>query len=115
VVPKVLDKTKGADDDEKIGIEIVQRSSRADPDDRPERERRGRDHRREVKRRRSSTTLTPRPTSTEPHWQESSTRPGHPHGATNAVIAGLLLTTECVVEEKEKTPPMPGGGVGRMY
>src|SRR2546427_12432 len=32
-----------------------------------------------------------------------------------ASIAGLLLTTECVVvekKEKEKAPPMPGGGMG---
>jgi chaperonin GroEL len=35
-----------------------------------------------------------------------------------ASIAGLLLTTEAVVvekKEKEKTPPMPGGGMGGMY
>ena len=36
-----------------------------------------------------------------------------------ASVAGLLLTTECVVvEEKEKesgAPPMPGGGMGGMY
>src|SRR6266498_233190 len=36
-----------------------------------------------------------------------------------ASIAGLLLTTECVIvekKEKEKTPPMPGGGgMGGMY
>jgi chaperonin GroEL len=36
-----------------------------------------------------------------------------------ASIAGLLLTTECVVvekREKDKTPPMPGGGgMGGMY
>jgi chaperonin GroEL len=36
-----------------------------------------------------------------------------------ASIAGLLLTTECVVvekKEKEKAPPMPGGGgMGGMY
>src|SRR6266508_727062 len=35
-----------------------------------------------------------------------------------ASIASLLLTTECVVvekKEKEKTPPMPGGGMGGMY
>jgi chaperonin GroEL len=36
-----------------------------------------------------------------------------------ASIAGLLLTTECVVVEKpeeNKTPPMPGGGgMGGMY
>ena len=36
-----------------------------------------------------------------------------------ASIAGLLLTTECVVvekKEKEKSPPMPGGGgMGGMY
>ncbi len=36
-----------------------------------------------------------------------------------ASIAGLLLTTECVVvekKEKERTPPMPGGGgMGGMY
>src|SRR5438552_10034116 len=37
-----------------------------------------------------------------------------------ASIAGLLLTTECVVAEKkenEKLPPMPGGGggMGGMY
>ena len=34
-----------------------------------------------------------------------------------ASVAGLLLTTECVVvekKEKEKTPPMPGGGMGDM-
>src|SRR6267143_1662591 len=33
-------------------------------------------------------------------------------------IASLLLTTECVVvekKEKEKAPPMPGGGMGGMY
>jgi chaperonin GroEL len=35
-----------------------------------------------------------------------------------ASIAGLLLTTECVVaekKEKDKAPPMPGGGMGGMY
>jgi len=35
-----------------------------------------------------------------------------------ASIAGLLLTTECVVveKEKEKMPAMPGGGgMGGMY
>jgi chaperonin GroEL len=35
-----------------------------------------------------------------------------------ASIAGLLLTTEAVITEKpeeEKTPPMPGGGMGDMY
>ncbi len=35
-----------------------------------------------------------------------------------ASVAGLLLTTECVVVEKpedEKAPPMPGGGMGGMY
>jgi chaperonin GroEL len=36
-----------------------------------------------------------------------------------ASIAGLLLTTECVVvekKEKDKLPPMPGGGgMGGMY
>ncbi|CAN5240349.1 MAG: chaperonin GroEL [Gemmatimonadetes bacterium] len=35
-----------------------------------------------------------------------------------ASIAGLLLTTEAVVTEKpeeNKTPPMPGGGMGDMY
>jgi chaperonin GroEL len=35
-----------------------------------------------------------------------------------ASIASLLLTTECVVvekKEKDKAPPMPGGGMGGMY
>jgi chaperonin GroEL len=35
-----------------------------------------------------------------------------------ASIAGLLLTTECVVvekKEKERMPAMPGGGMGGMY
>ncbi len=35
-----------------------------------------------------------------------------------ASVAGLLLTTECVVVEKpeeEKAPPMPPGGMGGMY
>jgi chaperonin GroEL len=37
-----------------------------------------------------------------------------------ASIAGLMVTTECMVTEipeKEKTPPMPpgGGGMGDMY
>ena len=35
-----------------------------------------------------------------------------------ASIAGLLLTTECVVvekKEKDKAPAMPGGGMGGMY
>jgi chaperonin GroEL len=37
-----------------------------------------------------------------------------------ASVAGLLVTTECVmseIPEKEKTPPMPGGGggMGDMY
>ncbi|HET6639273.1 MAG TPA: chaperonin GroEL [Gemmatimonadota bacterium] len=35
-----------------------------------------------------------------------------------ASIAGLLLTTEAVVTERpeeDKTPPMPGGGMGDMY
>jgi hypothetical protein len=40
-------------------------------------------------------------------------------GDNAASIAGLLLTTECVVVEKkelDKMPPMPGGGgMGGMY
>ena len=36
-----------------------------------------------------------------------------------ASIAGLLLTTECVVTEKKEdkpaAPPAPGGGMGGMY
>ena len=36
-----------------------------------------------------------------------------------ALVAGLLLTTECVVvekpEEEKAAPPMPGGGMGGMY
>jgi chaperonin GroEL len=36
-----------------------------------------------------------------------------------ASIAGMLLTTECVVadkpEPKQATPPMPGGGMGMDY
>jgi chaperonin GroEL len=36
-----------------------------------------------------------------------------------ASVAGLLLTTECVVVEKKEdepsAPPMPGGGMGGMY
>ena len=35
-----------------------------------------------------------------------------------ASIAGLLLTTECVVVEKKEekpAPPAPGGGMGGMY
>jgi len=33
-----------------------------------------------------------------------------------ASIAGMFLTTECVlVEEEEETPPMPGGMGGGMH
>jgi hypothetical protein len=43
---------------------------------------------------------------------------GRAHRVANAAsISGLLLTTEALVTEipeKEKTPPMPGGGMGGM-
>src|SRR5437867_2752233 len=121
---KALDKGKGADDDEKTGIAIVRRALEEPI-------------RIIVQNAGAEATIavgkvkeTAKPNygyNAQTDEQEDLVAAGviDPTKVTRtalqnaASIAGLLLTTECVVvekKEKEKMPPMPGGGgMGGMY
>jgi chaperonin GroEL len=121
---KVLDKTKGADEDEKIGIEIVRRSL-----EEPIRmivQNAGAEGAIVVGKVREAAKLTYGYNAQTDEYEDlvlagviDPTKVTRTALQNAASIAGLLLTTECVVvekKEKEKTPPMPGGGgMGGMY
>jgi len=121
---KVLDKVKGSDDDEKIGVDIVRRSL-----EEPMRmivQNAGAEASIVVGKVKESKDknfgYNARPTSSRTWWRRRHrSHQGHPHRVADAAsIAALMLTTECVVvekKEKDKTPPMPGGGggMGGMY
>jgi chaperonin GroEL len=121
---KVLDKTKGADEDEKIGIEIVRRSL-----EEPIRmivQNAGAEGAIVVGKVREAAKLTYGYNAQTDEYEDlvlagviDPTKVTRTALQNAASIAGLLLTTECVVvekKEKEKMPPMPGGGgMGGMY
>ena len=119
---KVLDKVRGTDDDEKTGIEIVRRSL-----EEPIRmivQNAGAEGAIVVGKVRESTKLTYGYNAQTDEYEDlvaagviDPTKVTRTALQNAASIAGLLLTTECVVvekKEKEKMPPMPGGGGGGM-
>src|SRR5947208_3151840 len=121
---KALDKVRGTDDDEKSGIEIVRRALEepiriiattpgAEPSSR-------------VGKVKDSAKLNFGYNAQTDEYEDlvaagviDPTKVTRTALQNAASIAGLLLTTECVVaekKEKEKMPPMPGGGgMGGMY
>jgi chaperonin GroEL len=121
---KVLDKVRGADEDEKTGIDIVRRSL-----EEPIRmivQNAGAEGAIVVGKVRESAKLTYGYNAQTDEYEDlvlagviDPTKVTRTALQNAASIAGLLLTTECVVvekKEKDKTPPMPGGGgMGGMY
>ncbi len=121
---KVLDKVRGSDEDEKTGIEIVQRSL-----EEPIRmivQNAGAEGAIVVGKVREAAKLTYGYNAQTEEYEDlvlagviDPTKVTRTALQNAASIAGLLLTTECVVvekKEKEKMPPMPGGGgMGGMY
>jgi chaperonin GroEL len=122
---KVLDKVRGADDDEKTGIEIVRRAL-----EEPIRmivQNAGAEGAIVVGKVKESGKLTFGYNAQTDEYEDlvlagviDPTKVTRTALQNAASIAGLLLTTECVVvekKEKNKMPPMPGGGggMGGMY
>src|SRR5467141_438254 len=121
---KALDKVRGADDDEKTGIEIVRRAL-----EEPIRiivQNAGAEASIVVGKVKESAKLNFGYNAQTDEYEDlvaagviDPTKVTRTALQNAASIAGLLLTTECVVvekKEKEKMPPMPGGGgMGGMY
>jgi chaperonin GroEL len=121
---KPLDKVRGADDDEKTGIEIVRRAL-----EEPIRiivENAGAEGAIVVGKVKASAKLNFGYNAQTDEYEDlvaagviDPTKVTRTALQNAASIAGLLLTTECVVvekKEKEKMPSMPGGGgMGGMY
>jgi chaperonin GroEL len=120
---KSLDKTKGHDDDEKTGIEIVRRSL-----EEPIRiiaQNAGAEGAIVVGKVKESKDKNFGYNAQTDKFEDlvaagviDPTKVTRTALQNAASIASLLLTTECVVvekKEKEKAPPMPGGGMGGMY
>jgi chaperonin GroEL len=121
---KSLDKTKGHDDDEKTGIEIVRRAL-----EEPIRiiaQNAGAEGAIVVGKVKESRDKTFGYNAQTDKFEDlvaagviDPTKVTRTALQNAASIASLLLTTECVVvekKEKEKAPPMPGGGgMGGMY
>ncbi len=121
---KVLDKAKGADEDEKIGIEIVRRS--LEEPIRAIAQNAGAEGAIVVGKVKESKDKNFGYNAQTDAFEDlvaagviDPTKVTRTALQNAASIAGLLLTTECVVvekREKEKAPPMPGGGgMGGMY
>ncbi len=121
---KALDKTKGLDDDEKIGIDIVRRA--LEEPIRMIAQNAGAEGSIIVGKVKDSAKLNFGYNAQTDEYEDlvlagviDPTKVTRTALQNAASIAGLLLTTECVVvekKEKEKTPPMPGGGgMGGMY
>jgi chaperonin GroEL len=121
---KVLDKAKGADEDEKTGIEIVRRS--LEEPIRMIAQNAGAEGAIVVGKVKESVKLTYGYNAQTDEYEDlvaagviDPTKVTRTALQNAASIAGLLLTTECVIgekKEKDKTPPMPGGGgMGGMY
>ncbi len=120
---KSLDKTKGRDDDEKTGIEIVRRAL-----EEPIRiiaQNAGAEGAIVVGKVKESKDRNFGYNAQTDKFEDlvaagviDPTKVTRTALQNAASIASLLLTTECVVvekKEKEKAPPMPGGGMGGMY
>ncbi len=120
---KSLDKTKGHDDDEKTGIEIVRRAL-----EEPIRiiaQNAGAEGAIVVGKVKESKDKNFGYNAQTDKFEDlvasgviDPTKVTRTALQNAASIASLLLTTECVVvekKEKDKTPPMPGGGMGGMY
>ncbi len=121
---KALDKVRGTDDDEKTGIEIVRRAL-----EEPIRiiaQNAGAEASIVVGKVKESDKLIYGYNAQTDEYEDlvaagviDPTKVTRTALQNAASIAGLLLTTECVVvekKEKEKMPPMPvGGGMGGMY
>src|SRR2546425_2758646 len=121
---KALDKVRGADDDEKTGIEIVRRAL-----EEPIRiivQNAGAEGAIVVGKVKESAKLNYGYNAQTDEYEDlvaagviDPTKVTRTALQNAASIAGLLLTTECVVvekKEKEKMAPMPGGGgMGGMY
>src|SRR5213080_4411634 len=121
---KSLEKVRGADDDEKTGIEIVRRAL-----EEPIRiivQNAGAEGAIVVGKVKESAKLNFGYNAQTDEYEDlvaagviDPTKVTRTALKNAASIAGLLLTTECVVvekKEKEKMPPMPGGGgMGGMY
>ncbi len=122
---KALDKVKGSDDDEKIGIDIVRRS--LEEPIRMIAQNAGAEGAIVVGKVKESAKLNYGYNAQGDEYEDlvvagviDPTKVTRTALQNAASIAGLLLTTECVVvekKEKEKAPPMPGGGggMGGMY
>jgi len=122
---KVLDKAKGADEDEKIGIEIVRRS--LEEPIRAIAQNAGAEGAIVVGKVKESKDKNFGYNAQTDVFEDlvaagviDPTKVTRTALQNAASIAGLLLTTECVVvekKEKDKSPPMPGGGggMGGMY
>src|SRR6266566_3948502 len=121
---KALDKVRSGDDDEKTGIEIVRRAL-----EEPIRiivQNAGAEASIVVGKVKDSAKLNYGYNAQTDEYEDlvaagviDPTKVTRTALQNAASIAGLLLTTECVVaekKEKEKMPPMPGGGgMGGMY
>ena len=121
---KPLDKVRGADEDEKTGIEIVRRAL-----EEPIRiiaQNAGAEASIVVGKVKESVKLNYGYNAQTNEYEDlvaagviDPTKVTRTALQNAASIAGLLLTTECVVaekKEKERMPPMPGGGgMGGMY
>jgi chaperonin GroEL len=121
---KALEKVRGTDDDEKTGIEIVRRAL-----EEPIRiiaQNAGAEGAIVVGKVKESAKLNYGYNAQTDEYEDlvaagviDPTKVTRTALQNAASIAGLLLTTECVVvekKEKDKMPPMPGGGgMGGMY
>ena len=120
---KVLDKAKGVDEDEKIGIEIVRRS--LEEPIRMIAQNAGAEGAIVVGKVKEAAKVNFGYNAQTDEFEDlvaagviDPTKVTRTALQNAASIAGLLLTTECVVvekKEKEKAPAMPGGGMGGMY
>jgi chaperonin GroEL len=120
---KVLDKAKGADEDEKIGIDIVRRS--LEEPIRMIAQNAGAEGAIVVGKVKEAAKVNFGYNAQTDEFEDlvaagviDPTKVTRTALQNAASIAGLLLTTECVVverKEKEKAPAMPGGGMGGMY
>jgi chaperonin GroEL len=120
---KALDKAKGSDDDEKIGVDIVRRA--LEEPIRMIAQNAGAEGAVVVGRVKESKDKNFGYNAQTDAFEDlvaagviDPTKVTRTALQNAASIAGLLLTTECVVvekKEKDKAPAMPGGGMGGMY
>jgi chaperonin GroEL len=121
---KVLDKSRGADEDEKTGVAIVRRS--LEEPIRMIAQNAGAEGAIVVGKVKESAKLSYGYNAQTDEYEDlvavgvvDPTKVTRTALQNAASIAGLLLTTECVVverKENDKAPPMPGGGgMGGMY